>query len=36
MSAEAVAAWIEGNGGTPTPERIRQRQFHCRMLETPT
>jgi hypothetical protein len=31
MNAEAVAAWIEGNGGTPTPELIRQRQFyyHC-------
>ena len=28
MNAEAVAAWIEGNGGTPTPELIRQRQFH--------
>jgi hypothetical protein len=31
MNAEAVTAWIEGNGGTPTPELIRQRQFysHC-------
>jgi hypothetical protein len=28
MNAEAVAAWIEGNGGTPTPELIRHRQFH--------
>jgi hypothetical protein len=28
MNAEAVAAWIEGNGGTPTPELIRERQFH--------
>lgn len=28
MSAEAVAIWIEGNGGTPTPELIRQHQFH--------
>jgi hypothetical protein len=27
MSTESVAAWIEGNGGTPTPELIRQRQF---------
>src|ERR1700689_2868188 len=31
MNAEIVTAWIEGNGGTPTPELIRQRQFyhHC-------
>ena len=31
MNAEAAAAWIEGNGGTPTPELIRKRQFdqHC-------
>lgn len=31
MNAESVAAWIEGNGGTPAPELIRQRQFyyHC-------
>jgi hypothetical protein len=31
MSTESVTAWIEGNGGTPTPELIRQRQFyyHC-------
>ena len=31
MNAEIVTAWIEGNGGTPTPEFIRQRQFyyHC-------
>jgi hypothetical protein len=28
MNAEAVAIWIEGNGGTPTPELIRKRQFH--------
>lgn len=28
MKAEAVAVWIEGNGGTPTPELIRERQFH--------
>jgi hypothetical protein len=28
MSAEAVAIWIEGNGGTATPELIRQHQFH--------
>jgi hypothetical protein len=27
MNAEAAAAWIEGNGGTPTPELIRKRQF---------
>jgi hypothetical protein len=27
MSTEAVTAWIEGNGGIPTPELIRQRQF---------
>jgi hypothetical protein len=34
MNAEAVTAWIEGNGGTPTPELIRQRQFyyHCGIL----
>ena len=29
MSAESVSAWIEGNGVTPTPELIRQRQFFC-------
>ena len=31
MEADVVTAWIEGNGGTPTPELIRQRQFyyHC-------
>ena len=31
MTAEAVTAWIEGNGGTPTPELVRRRQFyyHC-------
>ena len=28
MDPEIVAAWIEGNGGTPTPELIRRRQFH--------
>jgi hypothetical protein len=28
MNAEAVAIWIEGNGGTPTPESIQERQFH--------
>jgi hypothetical protein len=28
MNAEIVTEWIEGNGGTPTPELIRQRQFH--------
>jgi hypothetical protein len=28
MNADAVAAWIEGNGGVPTPELIRRRQFH--------
>ena len=28
MEPEIVAAWIEGNGGTPTPDLIRQRQFH--------
>jgi hypothetical protein len=28
MSSEAVTAWIEGNGGAPTPELIRERQFH--------
>ena len=28
MNADAVAAWIEGNGATPTPELIRARQFH--------
>jgi hypothetical protein len=27
MNADTVAAWIEGNGGTPTPELIRRRQF---------
>src|SRR6204780_4293184 len=34
MNAETVKAWIEGNGGTPTPELIRQRQFyyHCGVL----
>src|SRR5580658_464804 len=34
MNAESLAAWIEGNGGTPTPELIRQRQFyyHCGIL----
>jgi hypothetical protein len=28
MNAEAVAIWIEGNGGTPTPELVRERQFY--------
>jgi hypothetical protein len=28
MNAEAIAIWIEGNGGTPTPQLIKQRQFH--------
>jgi len=28
MDPEVVAAWIEGNGCTPTPELIRRRQFH--------
>ena len=28
INAEAVAIWIEGNGGTPTPELIREHQFH--------
>ena len=28
MSAEAVAIWIEGNGGTATPGLIREHQFH--------
>jgi hypothetical protein len=28
MNAEAVTAWIEGNGGKPTPELIKQRQFY--------
>jgi hypothetical protein len=27
MSTESVTAWIESNGGIPTPELIRQRQF---------
>jgi hypothetical protein len=27
MSIEAVTAWIEGNGGTVTPELVRQWQF---------
>src|ERR1700761_8567725 len=31
MNAEVAASWIEGNGGTATPQAIRQRQFehHC-------
>jgi hypothetical protein len=29
MNAEAAAIWIEGNGGTPTPELVRERQFYC-------
>jgi hypothetical protein len=28
VNPEAVAVWIEGNGGIPTPELIRERQFH--------
>jgi len=28
MDPEIVQAWIEGNGGVPTPELIRRRQFH--------
>jgi hypothetical protein len=34
MNAESVTAWIEGNGGTPTPELIKQWQFyyHCGIL----
>ena len=28
MDPELVAAWIEGNGGAPTPKLIRRRQFH--------
>jgi hypothetical protein len=34
MNAEAVTVWIEGNGGTPTPELIRRRLFyyHCGIL----
>jgi len=27
MNAEAAAIWIEGNGGTPTPELVRERRF---------
>ena len=30
MNSDAVAAWIEGNGATPTPELIRRRWFHYR------
>ena len=29
MNAEAAAIWIEGNGGTPTAELVRERQFYC-------
>lgn len=31
MNPDAVAAWIEGNGGKATPELIRERQYyyHC-------
>src|SRR6202012_5556672 len=31
MTAEAVTTWIEGNGGTPTPQLLSERQFyyHC-------
>lgn len=28
MNPEIISTWIEGNGGTPTPELIKQRQFH--------
>jgi len=28
MNAEIITAWIEGNGGSATPDLIRQRQFH--------
>jgi hypothetical protein len=28
MDPEIISTWIEGNGGTPTPELIKQRQFH--------
>ena len=28
MNSDAVAAWIEGNGGRPTPELVRERQFY--------
>ena len=28
MNAEAAAIWIEGNGGTPTAELVRERQFY--------
>lgn len=34
MEPENVAAWIEGNGETPTPELIRKRQFRpCRKAD---
>lgn len=29
MIGEAAAIWIEGNGGTPTAELVRDRQFYC-------
>jgi hypothetical protein len=29
MDPEAISVWIEGNGGTPTPGLIKQRQFYC-------
>lgn len=29
MNADAAAIWIEGNGGTPTAELVRERQFYC-------
>jgi hypothetical protein len=28
MNAESISVWIEGNGGTPTPDLIRKGQFH--------
>ena len=28
MDPAAISVWIEGNGGTATPELIKQRQFH--------
>jgi hypothetical protein len=29
MDPAAITVWIEGNGGTATPELIKQRQFDC-------
>jgi hypothetical protein len=28
LDPAAISVWIEGNGGTATPELIKQRQFH--------